>query len=44
MFKRIPKERQFKERQVYKILSHALEFIKSDVNLKLRLNYGENAI
>ena len=38
MFKRMPKERQFKERQVYKILSHGIQFIKSDVNLKLRLN------
>ena len=33
VFKGIPKERQFKERQINKILSHALLFIKSEVNL-----------
>ena len=38
VFKRMPKERQFKERSVYKILSHGIKFMKSDVNLKLRLN------
>ena len=38
MFKRMPKERQFKERLVYKIMSHGIYFIKSDVNLKLKLN------
>ena len=44
MFKRMPKERQFRVGHVYKILSLGIEFIKSDVNLKLRLNVGGNAI
>ena len=44
MFKRMPKERQLKVRHVHKILSLGIEFIKSDVNLKLRLNVGGNAI
>ena len=44
MFKRIPKERQLRVRHVYKILFLGIEFIKSDVNLKLRLNVGGNAI
>ena len=43
MFKRIPKERQLRVRHVYKILSLGIEFIKSDVDLKLRLNVGGNA-
>ena len=38
VFKRIPKERQSKEKLFYKIVSHGIEFIKNDVNLKLRLN------
>ena len=45
MFKRwMPKERQLRVRHIYKILSLGFEFIKSDVNLKLRLNVGGNAI
>ena len=44
MFKRMPKERQLRVRHVYKFLSLGIEFIKSDVNLKLRLNVGGNAI
>ena len=43
MFKRIPKERQLRVRQVYKIVLVGIVFIKSDVNLKLRLNVGGNA-
>ena len=34
----MPKERQLRVRHVYKSLSLGIEFIKSDVNLKLRLN------
>ena len=44
VFKRMPKERQIRVRHIYKILSHGFEFIKSDVNLKMRLNVGGNAI
>ena len=44
MFKRMPKERQLRVRHIYKILSLGFELIKSDVNLKLRLNVGGNAI
>ena len=44
MFKRMPKERQLRARHAYKILSLGIEFIKSDANLKLRLNVGGNAI
>ena len=44
MFKRISKERQLRVRHVYKILSLGIEFIKNDVNLKLRLNVDGNAI
>ena len=44
MFKRMPKERQLSVRHVYKILFLGIEFKKSDVNLKLRLNVGGNAI
>ena len=40
MFKRMPKERQLKVRHVHKILSLGIEFIKNDVNLKLRLSVG----
>ena len=43
MFKRIPRE-TIKGRHVYKILSLGIEFKKSDVNLKLRLNVGGKAI
>ena len=42
MFKRLPKEGQLRVRHVYKFLSLGIEFIKSDVNLKLRLNVGGN--
>ena len=42
MFKRIPKERQLRVRQVYKILSLGIKFIKRDVSLKLRLNVDGN--
>ena len=44
MFKRMPKERQLRVRHVYKTLSLGIQFIKNDVNLKLRLNVGGNAI
>ena len=44
MFKRMPRERQLRERHVYNILSLDILFIKSDVNPKLRLNVGGNAI
>ena len=44
MFKRVPKERQLRVRHVYKILSLGIEFIKSDVNLNLRLTVRGNAI
>ena len=44
MFKRMPKERQLRVRHVYKILSQGIQFIKSDVNLKLRLKVNDNAI
>ena len=44
MFKRMPSERQLRVRHVYKIWFEGIEFIKSDVNLKLRLNVGGNAI
>ena len=40
----MPKERRLRVRHVYKILSLGIEFIKGDVNLKLRLNVGGNAI
>ena len=43
MCKRMLKERQLRVRHVYKILSLGIEFLKSDVNLKLRLNGGGNA-
>ena len=43
MFKRVSKERQLRERHVYKILSLGIKFIKNDVNLKLRLNVGSDA-
>ena len=41
---RMPKERQIRVRHVYKILSLGIQLIKYDVNLKLRLNVGGNAI
>ena len=44
MFKRMPKERQLRVRHVHKILSLDIKFIKNDVNLKLRLSVGVNAI
>ena len=44
MFKRMRKERQLKVRHVHKILPLGIEFIKNDVNLKLRLSVGGNAI
>ena len=44
MFKRMPKERQLRVRHVYKILSLGIYSLKSDVNLKMRLNVGGNAI
>ena len=44
MFMRMPKERRLRVRHVYKILSLGFEFIKNDINLKLRLNVGSNAI
>ena len=44
MFKRMLKERQLRVRHVYNFLSLGIEFIKSDVNLKLGLNVGGNAI
>ena len=44
MLKRMPKEGQLRVRKVYKILSLGIQFIKSDVNLKLRLNVGVNVI
>ena len=44
MFKRMPKERQFRVGQVYKILSLGIYFIKNEGNVKLRLNVSENAI
>ena len=37
-------KRQLRVRHVYKFISLGIEFIKSDVNLKLRLNVGGNAI
>ena len=44
MLKRMPKERQLRVRHVHKILSLGIQFIKNDVNLKLRLSVGGNAI
>ena len=44
LFKRMPKERQLMGRHVHKILSLGIKFIKYDVNLKLRLSVGSNAI
>ena len=44
MFERMPNARQLRVRRVYKILSLGIDFIKCDVNLKLRLNAGGNAI
>ena len=44
MFWRMSKERQLRVRHVYKILSLGIQIIKNDVNLKLRLNVGGNAI
>ena len=44
MFKRMPKERQLRVRHVRKILSLDIKFINNDVNLKLRLSVGVNAI
>ena len=40
----MPKERQLRVGHVHQILSLGIEFIKNDVNLKLRLNVGGNAI
>ena len=40
----MPYEKQLKERQVYKTLSICIELIKSDVNLKFRLNVSSNVI
>ena len=40
----MPQERQLRVRHVYEILSLGTIFIKSDVNLKLRLNAGGSAI
>ena len=44
MFKRMPKETQLRVKHFYIFLSLGIEFIKSDVNLKLRLIVGGNAI
>ena len=44
MFKRMPKETRIMVKHVYKFLSLGIEFIKSDVNLNLRLIVGGNAI
>ena len=44
MLKRMPKERQLRVRHVHKILSLGIQLIKNDVNLKLRLSVGGNAI
>ena len=44
MLMRMPKKRQLSVRHVYKILSLGIQLIKNDVNLKLRLNVGGNAI
>ena len=44
VFKRMPYERQLKERQVYKTLSICVELIKSDANLKFRLKISFNVI
>ena len=44
MFKRMPRERQLRVRHVNKVLCLGIKFIKNDVNLKLRLNIGGNAI
>ena len=44
VFKRMPYERQLKERQVYKTVSICVELIKSDVNLKFRLKVSSKVI
>ena len=44
MFKRMPKGRRLRLRHVHKILSLGNLFVKNDVNLKLRLSVGGNAI
>ena len=44
VFKRMPYERQLKERQVYRTLSICVELIKRDVNLKFRLKVSSNVI
>ena len=43
MFKRMPKETQLRVRQVNKILSLGILFLKNDVYLKLRLSVDGNA-
>ena len=44
MFQRMSKERQLRVSHVYKILSLGVWFMKKDVNLKLRLKVGVNAV
>ena len=44
VFKRMSKERQLRVRHANKILSLGVSFMKSDVNLKLRLKVGVKAI
>ena len=44
VFKRMPYERQLKERQVYNRGSIFVELIKSDVNLKFRQKLSSNII
>ena len=44
VFKRMPKESQLRVKHVHKILCLYIEFIKNDVNLKLRLSVDGNAI
>ena len=44
VFKKMPKERQLMVSHVHKVLSLGIKFIKNDVNLKLRLSVGGNAI
>ena len=44
MFKRMPKDRQLRVRQVYKILSLDVNSLKIEVNQKFRRNVGGNAI
>ena len=44
VFKRMPYDRQLKERQVYKTVSICVELIKSDINLKFKLKVSSNVI